>query len=156
MVVIISNEISLIIRDISLLIMTTIKIHSPLINIFSNIAGPPAAPSDLVQIRSFNAMTTATITWEFVGNNVFYTVFSASSVLPFSKITQTSYILCDLEVETDYIVSVTATNECGTESPPSEEIIVRIDVQSQGSSHNVNVGDSGPLLLHIYLTRHPI
>ena len=32
-------------------------------------------------------------------------------------------------METDYIVSVTATNECGIESPLSEEIIVRIDLQ---------------------------
>ena len=31
-------------------------------------------------------------------------------------------------METDYIVSVTATNECGDESQASENIIVRIDI----------------------------
>ena len=44
-------------------------------------------------------------------------------------IKQTSYILRDLEVETDYVVIVTATNECGIESPSSEEITVRVDGQ---------------------------
>ena len=48
---------------------------------------------------------------------------------PFSGITQTSYTLHDLEVGIDYVVSVTATNECGIESPPSEEITVRIDLK---------------------------
>ena len=37
-----------------------------------------------------------------------------------------SYTLMDLQVETDYTVTVTATNECGDESPPST-ITVRID-----------------------------
>ena len=54
---------------------------------------------------------------------------STSAGAPFSGITQTSYTLRDLEMETDYVVSVTATNECGIESPPSEEITVRIDLQ---------------------------
>ena len=31
-------------------------------------------------------------------------------------------------METDYIVSVTATNECSDESQPSENISVRIDI----------------------------
>ena len=38
-------------------------------------------------------------------------------------------------MEIDYIVSVTATNECGDESQPSEEITVRIDVQGTMSLH---------------------
>ena len=73
-------------------------------------------------------MTTATITWESGGIDVSYTVFSSSAEAPITGITQTSYTLHDLEVETDYVVSVTATNECGIESPPSEEITIRIDV----------------------------
>ena len=54
---------------------------------------------------------------------------STSAGAPFSRITQTSYTLRDLEVGTDYVVSVTATklNECG--SPPCEEVTVRIDLQ---------------------------
>ena len=61
---------------------------------------------------------------------------STSAGAPFSGITQTSYILRDLEVGTDYVVSVTVTklNECG--SPSSEEITVRIDLQG---IYNVNV-----------------
>ena len=93
------------------------------------VTGSPAAPSNLVHVKSSNTLTTATITWESVGNNVSYTVNSTSPRAPFSGITQTSYTFGDLEVETDYVVSVTATNECGTESPPSEEITVRIDLQ---------------------------
>ena len=84
----------------------------------------PAVPSDLVHVKNSNTLTTATITWESV---ISYTVYSTSAGAPFSGITQTSYTLRDLEVETDYVVSVTATNECGIESPPSEEITVRID-----------------------------
>ena len=74
-------------------------------------------------------MTTAIITWESVGNDVSYIVFSSSSGVPSAEIMQTVYTLCDLEVETDYVVSVIAINECGYVSHPSEEIIVRIDMQ---------------------------
>ena len=81
-----------------------------------------------------NTLTTATITWESVGNDVSYTVFSTSAET-LSGIIQTSHTLHYLKVETDYVVSVTATNECGIESPPSEEITVRIDVQG---TYNVN------------------
>ena len=42
-----------------------------------------------------------------------------------------SYTLMDLQVETDYTVTVTATNECGDESPPST-ITVRIDITPSG------------------------
>ena len=99
--------------------------------LFKHSTGSPAAPSHLVHVKSSNTLTTATITWESVGNNVSYTVNSTSAGAPFSGITQTSYTLSDLEVETDYVVSVTTTNECGIESSPSEEITVRIDVQVQ-------------------------
>ena len=97
--------------------------------LFKQSTGSPAAPSHLVHVKSSNTLTTATITWESVGNDVSYTVNSTSAGAPFSGITQTSYTLHDLEVETDYVVSVTATNECGIESPPSEEITIRIDGQ---------------------------
>ena len=88
--------------------------------------GPPAAPYNLRLIS--NTLTTATITWNSADSVVTYTVTSTGLMPPFSGILQKSYILQDLEVETDYIVSVTATNECGDESQPSECIIVRIDV----------------------------
>ena len=105
--------------------------------LFKHSTGSPAAPLNLVHVKSSNTLTTATITWESVGNNVSYTVNSTSAGAPFSGITQTSYTLRDLEVETDYVVSVTATNECGIESPPSEEITVRID--GQGTMYKVHV-----------------
>ena len=92
--------------------------------------GPPAAPLHLVHVKSSNTLTTATITWDSGGNDVSY---STSAGAPFSRITQTSYTLRDLEVETDYVVSVTATNECGIDSPPSEEITVRIDLQGNNN-----------------------
>ena len=109
--------------------MCTDFFHYYVAMLFKHSSGPPAAPSNLVQVKSSNTLTTATITWESVGNDVSYTVNSTSAGAPFSEIMQTSYTLHDLEVETDYVVSVTATNECGIESPPSEEITVRIDRQ---------------------------
>ena len=88
--------------------------------------GPPAAPYNLV--LNSKTLTTATITWKSTETDVTYTVTSTSLMSPFSGIRQESSVLRDLEVDTDYIVSVTATNECDDESQPSEEIIVRIDV----------------------------
>ena len=83
-----------------------------------------------MHMKSSNTETTATITWESGGIDVSYTVFSSSAEAPITGITQTSYTLHDLKVETDYVVSVTATNyECDIESPPSEEITIRIDAQ---------------------------
>ena len=110
-------------------LLTTIKPNGTIF-LFQHSTGFSAAPLHLVHVKSSNTLTTATITWESVGNNVSYTVNSTSVGAPFSGITQTSYTLRDLEVGTDYVVSVTATNECGNiESPPSEEITVRIDRQ---------------------------
>ena len=54
---------------------------------------------------------------------------STSLQSPVTGIEEESYTLTDLELETDYTVSVTATNECGVESPPSQDITVRIDIQ---------------------------
>ena len=54
---------------------------------------------------------------------------SASLQSPVTGIEEESYTLTGLELETDYTVSVTATNECGVESPPSQDITVRIDIQ---------------------------
>ena len=48
---------------------------------------------------------------------------------PVTGIEEESYTLTDLELETDYTVSVTATNECGVESLPSQDITIRIDIQ---------------------------
>jgi hypothetical protein len=45
-------------------------------------------------------------------------------------------------VETDYIVSVTATNECGDESQPSENISVRIDIPDGVPSSMAGFNDS--------------
>ena len=89
-----------------------------------------------MHMKSSNTKTTATITWESGGIDVSYTVFSSSTEAPITGITQTSYTLHDLKADTDYVVSVTATNyECGIESPPSEEITIRIDIQGISYEH---------------------
>ena len=104
-----------------------------LIILLKHSTGPPAGPSNLIHIKCYNTLTTATIQWESGETNVsfpcMYTVFSTSAETPLSGITQTSYTLRNLKVETDYVVSVSAINECGIESPPSEKIIVRIDTR---------------------------
>ena len=46
-----------------------------------------------------------------------------------TRIEEESYTLTDLDLETDYTVSVTATNECGVQSSPSQDVTVRIDIQ---------------------------
>ena len=105
---------------------------------FSNVStGPPAAPSNLTQ--SYSNLTTITITWDCAGIDVTYTVTSTSLMSPFPGILQESFVLRHLKVETDYIVSVTATNVCGDESQPSENITVRID-------------DPGMLLVCMYIS----
>ena len=84
-------------------------------------------------MQSSNTLTNATITWKSTDNDVTYTVTSTSLQSPFVGIQKESFVLTNLEVETDYTVSVTATNECGDESIPSESIIVRI--QAKGIIH---------------------
>ncbi len=56
---------------------------------------------------------------------------SSSLTSPVTGIEDESYTLMDLQVETDYTVTVSATNECGDESPPST-ITVRIDPDTIG------------------------
>ena len=66
---------------------------------------------------SFIVNTTATITWDSVGDDVTYTLTTPNMTVNVGG--NLSYTLMDLQVETDYTVTVTATNECGDESPPS-------------------------------------
>ena len=89
----------------------------------------PTAPSNLRQLLSSNTRTTATITWDSVDNAVSYAVRSTSLQSPVTGIEEESYTLTGLELETDYTVTVTATNECGVESSPSQDITVRIDIR---------------------------
>ena len=89
----------------------------------------PTAPSNLRQLLSSNTPTNATITWDSVDNAVSYTVRSTSLQSPATGIVEESYTLTGLELVTDYTVTVTATNECGVESPPSQDITIRIDIQ---------------------------
>ena len=111
----------------NLYILSLVKIPAMYICAQSISAGIAAPPYNLIQ--SSNSLTNAIITWNSTETDVTYTVTSTSQMSPFSGILEKSYVLSDLEVETDYIVSVTATNECGDESQPSESIIVRIDAQ---------------------------
>ena len=70
--------------------------------------------------------TTATITWDSAGDNVTYTVTTPNKTVNVGG--NLSYTLMDLQVETDYTVTVTATNECGDEN--SSTITVRIDADT--------------------------
>ena len=100
----------------------------PLTSMFNEFyaTGPPATPYNIIQ--SSNTMDTATIRWSSMENDITYTVTSTSLMSPSVGILQESFILRDLEKETNYTVSVTATNECGDESQPSKNVTVRIDV----------------------------
>ena len=98
-----------------------------------NFVVSPVAPSGLDQVSSANTLTSATFTWEEPtdtggGGIVHYTV--DTSVGSPVNTTTLSHTLTGLEVDTDYTVSVTATNECGFESAPSEDLIVTISAGS--------------------------
>ena len=86
----------------------------------------PSAPYDLMQ--SSNTLTTATITWKSTQTDVTYIVNSTSLTSPMPGIRQKYFILRNLKVETEYLVSVIAVSQCGKESLPSEVITVRIDM----------------------------
>ena len=100
---------------------------------------PPAAPSGLEQVPSANTLTcdkcteaNATFSWQAPTDTggggidiADYTVNTSPAT-----ITILNYTLTGLELETNYTVSVTATNECGLESAPSEDLVIRIPVGS--------------------------
>ena len=89
----------------------------------------PAAPYNLMQTS--NTHISATITWNSKETNVTYTVYTTtntSKMFTRTGIQQTSFTLNNLDVETDYTVVVTATNKCGDESLPSNQITVRVHV----------------------------
>ena len=93
----------------------------------------PVAPSSLYQVPSSNTLTSATFTWQEPtdtggGGIVHFTVYTSVGS-PVNNSTL-SHTLTDLEVETNYTVSVTATNECGLESAPSDDLIIRIPAGS--------------------------
>ena len=95
----------------------------------------PAAPSSLEQVPSANTLTSATFTWQEPtdtgGGGIDITHYTVdTSVGSPVNTTTLSHTLTGLEVETDYTVSVTATNECGFESAPSDELIIRIPAGS--------------------------
>ena len=99
-------------------------------------ADSPLAPSGLEQVSSANTLTSATITWpeptDTGGGGIditHYTVYT--SLRSPVDISTLSHTLTGLEVETDYAVSVTATNECGLESAPSDDLIIRIPAGSK-------------------------
>ena len=101
----------------------------------------PAPPFDLMW--RCNNFTSATIIWNSTGTNVTYTVYTVprtSHMSSFPGILQESYVLNDLEVDKDYVVSVTATNECGDESEHSENITIRIN----------ETGNMYVLYMHVY------
>ena len=84
---------------------------------------PPTVTATELQ-HSYNILSHGTV----LDNAVSYTVRSTSVQSPVTGIEDT---LTGLELETDYPVSVTFTNECGVESPPSQDITVRIDIQGR-------------------------
>ena len=92
---------------------------------------------------SANTLTSATVTWQEPTDTggggidiVHYTVdTSVGSPVNTSTL---SHTLTGLEVETDYAVSVTATNECGFESAPSYDLIIRIPAESTYNYNNLH------------------
>ena len=107
-----------------------IKLYATL---HANFVDSAVAPSGLDQVSSANTLISATFTWQEStdtggGGIVHYTV--DTSVGSPVNTTTLSHTLTGLEVETDYTVSVTATNECGLESAPSEDLIIRIPAES--------------------------
>ena len=100
----------------------------------------PAAPSVLEQVCSANTLTSAnvasaTFTWQEPtdtgGGGIDISHYTVNTSLGSPVTTPTlSHTLTGLELETNYTVSVTATNECGLESVPSEDLIIRIPVGS--------------------------
>ena len=90
------------------------------------------APSSLEQVPSANTLTSATFTWQAPTNTggIGIDIVHYTSVGSPVNTTTLSHTLTGLEVETDYTVSVTATNECGFESAPSDELIIRIPAGS--------------------------
>ena len=84
-------------------------------------------------MSSANTLISATFTWQEPtdtggGGIVHYTVdTSVGSPVNTSTL---SHTLTGLEVETDYTVNVTATNECGFESSPSGDLTIRIPAES--------------------------
>ena len=108
------------------------------VTLHANFVDSAVAPSSLEQVPSGNTLTSATFTWQEPTDTggggidiVHYTV-DTSGGSPVNT-TTLSHTLTGLEVETDYTVSVTATNECGLESAPSDELIIRIPA---GSTYN--------------------
>ena len=99
---------------------------------------PPAAPSGLDQVSSANTLISATFTWQEPtdtgggGINITHYTVDTSVGSPVNNSTL-SHTLTGLEVETDYTVGVTATNECGSQSSPSADLIIRIPA---GSTYN--------------------
>jgi hypothetical protein len=87
-------------------------------------------------MQSSNTLTSATITWNSTETNVKYLVTSTSQISSVPGIPKESFVLKSLEVGKEYTVYVTATNECGDKSQPSESIIVRIDEQGDGGDDN--------------------
>ena len=100
---------------------------------------PPAAPPGLEQVPSANTLTcancteaNATFRWQEPtdtgGGGIDISHYTVNTSV--ANVTILNYTLTGLEVETDYTVSVTATNECGFESAPSEDLVIRIPAGS--------------------------
>lgn len=76
-----------------------------------------------------NTQTSALITWDISDDSdITYTVNIESQGSQVSNIRNNSFTLTDLEIETDYAVSVFAA-KCGISSLPSDPLTVRIGVQ---------------------------
>ena len=117
-------------------IIIIVKLYATLHAIF--VDSSPAAPSGLEQVPSGNTLTSATFTWQEPTDTggggidtTCYTVYT--SVGSPVNTTTLSHTLTGLEVDTDYTVSVTATNECGLASASSDDLIIRIPA---GSTYN--------------------
>ena len=124
----------------------------------------PAAPSNLMQNCEYNTLTSstqtmafanATFTWQApnetggIGINISHYTVDTSLESPVNTSTL-SHTLTDLVVGRDHTVSVTvtATNECGLQSDPSEDVISvpaesKYKLQCLKSVHVFKTGSTG-------------
>ena len=120
-------------------IIIIVKLYATLHAIF--VDSPPVAPSGLEQVSIANTLTSATFTWQVPtdtgGGGIDITHYTVDTSV--ANTTTLSHTLTGLEVETDYTVSVTATNECGLESAPSNDLIIRIPAGSMYIRTNNNI-----------------
>ena len=99
--------------------------------------GNPSPPLDLAHDTSANTVSSAVITWDPPsttggGDGISitgYGIMSSDNGLDLNKrVDDTTYIITDLEYNTNYSVEVTSINSCDQESEPAN-VVVNIEAR---------------------------